>query len=1600
MNSRRRSSSISEAPSLTTTLPKTAAAATVPSWDMLHATQDLWELVCDYALNDPTTQQNLLHSTRHVCLSKALLDRAHQLDHYSRIMSSKSQQQSSKNKHDHHHHSLQNSQWLVRMLQQGDGENGYTPLHWAVLHAKLPVLLLLLRYTVATSSSHDHDTTALAKLSTSHKSNSTSTSQEAYYYTPVMSHQTRLLHRPLALLQGNVPNLSEEARAVFATVDKEGLTALQLLERLQVTELQRCRQSLVFSPLQGIITRMAAPRARAGRPRQNAVPGILQEAQEQNELAGLHNYLQQEQNRPTSVFQGYTWDDNDNDNDTDGSLSSLYYACEVLAFGRPNHLALGVQGGTKHNHHHHHHHERTTPATSSAEVSSTSTSTSSSSSTTFRPHRVQTFAQDRVGRPGSAVAIAAAAHHTLVATRQGHLYAFGVGTGGRLGTGPEEQHCPAPTRVLGPLAQRKVVAIAAAENHSLCVTSEGAVYAFGSNRFGQLGYSSSGSGTGSSATDNTKAGESASRCCLPRRVDDLWKKHILCISVAAGEKHSVALSQKGEVYVWGCNASGQLGINHRRSTSNSQMAHKVQRVDTLWNDDKQRRCFQIAASSQATLVLAKPNAGGLPVNQVYAWGHGNHVPSKVHLSDPTEQDSQRHHTGDKYISAAAGRRSVNPVAIACARHHNAAITSDGRVYTWGLHADPLGGQISAAQSTSKSGTPKAAKNNCSRPQLVTGMLPEEGGGFAVAVSASENHTAVVTNEGALFTWGASYGKGVLGHEGVRWQPSPKRVCGVNRAVAVSAAKEHTILLMGATFPPMKQHCSPAPSKIPSLEQLAAQEVAKHVDLFNALPILMTAERTNCRYLVEHCQEFVRLNLDGVLNVGQKSIMDMYLNEQVASGLLLLDEDPRDRRERPLIMRIALAASGEREGLLESETILSDPVDWMKSCEKLSKKDTLKQLVNRIRREAAAARPVVYSNPKFRCRSSSSLGSYSESFGESGGRPRSSSNVSDGGRERKMSSSERCIMLTTNMDLSSRELVQAKHDCLSKEIRGLKKRLNQISKLESLQKEGEEQENPTLLSAEQQEKIGRRSQLESELCIFQPALARVEKRMGQYNLRPRRLSSEGATEVEERSNGDQKSMASPEQTEAEQKSPENKAQESARAVSLRCAMCNIACPDETSYALHMSGRKHRNRVAQEAEEERTRTAAAIMEERHRQQLQAMSNPKKSRQPPPTPLSAWSKKKENPTTSAKPKYKLPSPPNQAQEIVEKKSKSLQEIMAEEERVAGTRVKAPASSFGPLQLPPGSAPSMKSPPWASKQLVTPKKVAASPPPPWLSASPKTTPLQLPKGTPPSMSSPPWASKPIKAIVASPSTVFPVLGSPQVQRATTALGDFLRKAPTTPLNVRSPSSSAPWSAAAPSVNRPGFGKTPLVPKQKASPNAAINFTKIQKQEVDFKNVQDQTFQDNGKWFIERRERAGSLATIQQAEDKAREEQLMIEEQMRIEADIMRELALQKKKEEAKKKRQQQKAKKKQANKNSKQKPKPPQNESQQPSTTKTKGDSSEGGSKPQEKANANTGGTNPNKGKGANTRRRKNSNASKCKAAVNKSANKDNADVPQIAG
>jgi alpha-tubulin suppressor-like RCC1 family protein len=138
-----------------------------------------------------------------------------------------------------------------------------------------------------------------------------------------------------------------------------------------------------------------------------------------------------------------------------------------------------------------------------------------------------------------AAALSAGDRYNLVAKADGTLWAWGYQLNGRLGTGTSgSSSTQSPTQVSG---FTNAVAVSAGNEHSLVLKGDGTVWAFGSNQYGQLG-----DGT---TTDRA----------TPVQVTGLTG----VIAIAAGRLASYALQTDGAgggiVWAWGSNATGQLG---------------------------------------------------------------------------------------------------------------------------------------------------------------------------------------------------------------------------------------------------------------------------------------------------------------------------------------------------------------------------------------------------------------------------------------------------------------------------------------------------------------------------------------------------------------------------------------------------------------------------------------------------------------------------------------------------------------------------------------------------------------------------------------------------------------------------------------------------------------------------------------------------------------------------------------------------------------------------------------------------------------------------------------------------------------------------------
>ncbi|MFN0028226.1 MAG: RCC1 domain-containing protein [Acidimicrobiales bacterium] len=139
-------------------------------------------------------------------------------------------------------------------------------------------------------------------------------------------------------------------------------------------------------------------------------------------------------------------------------------------------------------------------------------------------------------------AIAAGETHSLALRSNGTVYGFGGNEFGQLGT--TANITPNPTATVVP-GLSNITDIAAGSAHSLAVRNDGTVWALGLNEFGQLG-----------TTTNNGASVANS---VATQVPGLTN----IVAVAAGKHHSLALAADGTVWAFGLNDFGQLG-----STSN------------------------------------------------------------------------------------------------------------------------------------------------------------------------------------------------------------------------------------------------------------------------------------------------------------------------------------------------------------------------------------------------------------------------------------------------------------------------------------------------------------------------------------------------------------------------------------------------------------------------------------------------------------------------------------------------------------------------------------------------------------------------------------------------------------------------------------------------------------------------------------------------------------------------------------------------------------------------------------------------------------------------------------------------------------------------
>jgi alpha-tubulin suppressor-like RCC1 family protein len=380
------------------------------------------------------------------------------------------------------------------------------------------------------------------------------------------------------------------------------------------------------------------------------------------------------------------------------------------------------------------------------------------------------------------VSIWGGARGTIVLKSDGTVWTWGANFAGKLGVGldavslvrtnvPIEVHGPGNVSYLNSITN-----IMGGEVHSIAVKSDGTVWGWGQNEFGQLG-----DGT----TNDESAPVQVGLGCVPP---------LGSVTKLGGRTYwNLAVKTDGTVWAWGMNQGGQLGngttistLDPNQNTTPVQLTNS--RAGGVINNPIQVSCgytYGVALATNGT---------------VWTWGTGSHgelgngttglsyTPVQVvGLTNITSISSGWKHTlarradgtvwgwgqnthGELGDGTALNRSSpvqalnlTNIISVSGGDYHSSALSADGYVWKWGQNdVGELGNGTTNALTVA---------NPVSAPILVDKF----GAGFSniVMTAARDYHNLAVKADGSVWMWGANdQGQCGDGTTNDDWQPTP------------------------------------------------------------------------------------------------------------------------------------------------------------------------------------------------------------------------------------------------------------------------------------------------------------------------------------------------------------------------------------------------------------------------------------------------------------------------------------------------------------------------------------------------------------------------------------------------------------------------------------------------------------------------------------------------------------------------------------------------------------------------------------------------------------------------------------------------------------
>lgn len=334
--------------------------------------------------------------------------------------------------------------------------------------------------------------------------------------------------------------------------------------------------------------------------------------------------------------------------------------------------------------------------------------------------------------------------HTALVTENGDVYTWGDGRNSQLGQSEKKSLLMIPT-VVEKLTSVHVVQVACGQHHTLALTDTGDMFSWGCAKFGQTGHDKRGV------------------TLHPERIAEFApaRTAFKIVEIACGNRHSLALSKKGEVLSWGCDVHGQIG-QRGESTKSEEGTFKPTKIAEF--DNLEKKIVSIACGSIHSCFITEQG-------ELFLCGFGEYFcrnktqhffykPKQIPMIEPLKQ-------------------------IACGQSHNVALSRTGNVYTWGSGEY---GQLGCGMFI-----------NCRKPRIVL-----ENKDIA-QVAAGRYHSFALTNAGQLYSWGCGE-NGQLGLNSDDNVPLPKVVTHILGTVVgqIACGEHHTAVLTSAPWSKLSQ----------------------------------------------------------------------------------------------------------------------------------------------------------------------------------------------------------------------------------------------------------------------------------------------------------------------------------------------------------------------------------------------------------------------------------------------------------------------------------------------------------------------------------------------------------------------------------------------------------------------------------------------------------------------------------------------------------------------------------------------------------------------------------------------------------------------------